>query len=253
MGGVFSGIPEADVEVPIPVLREAAGRSVRAVWLNEIHGLTFQLGEGADREFIKWLPGHDGTDLAAEARRMEWARPHTPVPRPLGCGVERSGAWLRTTGLMGESAVSPRWVADPRTAVTAIGRGLRALHDALPVRDCPFSWSVANRLASAPTAGRITPAQARVMLDRAPPVDTLVVCHGDACAPNTLIDDTGQWSAHVDLGALGVADRWADLAVATWSTQWNYGPGWEDAVLEAYGITPDPDRIAYYRQVWDVT
>ncbi|QVQ52839.1 aminoglycoside 3'-phosphotransferase [Spiractinospora alimapuensis] len=253
MGGAFSGIPEADVEVPAPVLREAAGRAVRAVWLNEVDGLTFQVGAGAGREFIKWLPGHDGSEFAAEARRLEWARAYTPVPRALGYGVERHGAWLRTAGLAGESAVSPRWVADPRSAVTAIGRGLRALHDALPVRDCPFSWSVASRLAAAPTAGRVTPAQARAMLDRAPPVDTLVVCHGDPCAPNTLIDDAGQWSGHVDLGALGVADRWADLAVATWSTQWNYGPGWEDTLLDAYGIAPDPDRIAYYRQVWDVT
>jgi len=65
------------------------------------------------------------------------------------------------------------------------------------------------------------------LLGAAPPIEQLVVCHGDACAPNALIDSSGQWSAHVDLGALGIADRWADLAVATWSTQWNYGTGWE--------------------------
>jgi aminoglycoside phosphotransferase len=36
-----------------------------------------------------------------------------------------------------------------------------------------------------------------------------VVCHGDACAPNTLIAAEGRWSGHVDLGMLGTADRWA--------------------------------------------
>jgi kanamycin kinase len=51
--------------------------------------------------------------------------------------------------------------------------------------------------------------------------------HGDACAPNTLISHDGHCSGHVDFGALGTADRWADLAIATWSTIWNYGPGWE--------------------------
>ena len=56
--------------------------------------------------------------------------------------------------------------------------------------------------------------------------DKLVVCHGDACAPNTLITDDGRWSGHVDLGDLGVADRLANRAIATWSTEWNYGPGW---------------------------
>ncbi len=80
----------------------------------------------------------------------------------------------------------------------------------------------------------------------------LVVCHGDACAPNTLLSDDGRWSGHVDLGFLGVADRWADLAVATWSTEWNYGPGWEEPLLDAYGIDPDRERMAYYRLLWDL-
>jgi kanamycin kinase len=90
------------------------------------------------------------------------------------------------------------------------------------------------------------------LLAEAPPVDRLVVCHGDACAPNTLLSDDGSWSGHVDLGALGVADRWADLAVAAWSTEWNYGPGWADHLLDAYGIEPDPGRMAYYRLLWDL-
>ena len=54
------------------------------------------------------------------------------------------------------------------------------------------------------------------------------------------------------LGSLGVADRWADLAVATWSTEWNYGPGWDDDLLAAYGVHTDPERTAYYRLLWDL-
>jgi kanamycin kinase len=71
--------------------------------------------------------------------------------------------------------------------------------------------------------------------------------------PNTLIGDDGRWTGHVDLGALGVADRWADLAVATWSTVWNYGPGFEAALLDAYGVEPDEERTAFYRRLWDAT
>jgi len=80
-----------------------------------------------------------------------------------------------------------------------------------------------------------------------------VVCHGDACAPNTLLTVDGHWSGHVDLGLLGTADRWADLAVATWSTEWNYGPGWEQLLLDTYGIAPDPERARYYRLLWDLS
>jgi kanamycin kinase len=85
-----------------------------------------------------------------------------------------------------------------------------------------------------------------------PPIDRLVVCHGDACAPNTLLADDGRWTGHGDVGALGLADRWADLAIATWSVAWNYGTEWEGQMLEAYGITRDDDRIAYYRLLWDL-
>jgi aminoglycoside phosphotransferase len=43
-----------------------------------------------------------------------------------------------------------------------------------------------------------------------------------------------------------------DLAVATWSVDWNYGPQWESLLLSAYGIDPDPDRTRYYRLLWDL-
>ena len=89
----------------------------------------------------------------------------------------------------------------------------------------------------------------------APPADRLVVCHGDACAPNTLLADDGMFFGHVDLGDLGVADRWADLAIASMSLDWNYpgdGPdGFASVLLDAYGVTADTGRIAYYRRSWD--
>jgi kanamycin kinase len=191
------------------------------------------------------------------------------VPRVVGEGADETGAWIVTAGLPGRMAVDDHWKRDPDTAVRAIGTGLRALHDELPVADCPFGWSAGQRVEtvrSRAAEGRIDPAdwtqdlqhigtveRALDVLADIPPVDELVVCHGDACAPNTLIGDDGLCSGHVDFGALGVADRWADLAIATWSTQWNYGPGWEDPLLEAYGVAPDPERTMYYRLLWELS
>ena len=80
--------------------------------------------------------------MAAEAERLRWAAGYVRVPRVLGAG----DGWLHTAGLPGRSAVDPHWVADPRTAARAIGAGLRLLHDALPVDDCPFDWTVPARL-----------------------------------------------------------------------------------------------------------
>ena len=253
--------------VPPPVAELAADRPPREVWENEVGGRTFEVGRAAGRYFIKWTPASSGIDLAREAARIEWARSYVTVPRVLGQGADGAGSWLVTSALPGQNAVTERWRADPATAVTAIGEGLRAMHEAMPTAACPFSWMAADRLADArrraargpfdparwhPVHRSLSTEQALDRLADIPAVDRLVVCHGDACAPNTLITDDGRCSGHVDLDELGVADRWADLAVATWSAEWNYGPGWEPLLLSAYGVRPDPDRTRYYRLLWDL-
>ena len=243
-----AGPPEGAVAVPAAVAALAGSSSVEVVWRNERGGVTFAI----PGRYVKWQPAGSGIELADEAARLAWAAPYTPVPAVLGSGVDDVGAWLVTAPLPGSSAVSPRWLAAPDIAARAIGEGLRALHAALPVRLCPFDWGVAARLARADQR-RSGSSSARAALGAPPPADRLVVCHGDACAPNTLLDDAGRWSGHVDLGALGVADRWADLAVATWSLEWNYGPGWDGVLLEAYGVAPDDERTDYYRRLWDAT
>ena len=52
------------------------------------------------------------------------------------------------------------------------------------------------------------------------------------------------------LGDLAVGDRWADLAIASLSLDWNFGEGHQDELFEAYGIEPDEERIRYYRALW---
>ncbi|ROS73538.1 aminoglycoside 3'-phosphotransferase [Cellulomonas sp. PhB143] len=270
------GADVADVE-PSAVVREIAAElalegEILPVWRNQVGGLTFRVGS---EHHLKWAPDGRGLDLVAEAERMAWARAYAVVPTVVGHGRAedeaapedaRQGTWLVTRTLPGASAVAPRWLADPETAARAIGAGLRTLHDALPVGECPFSWSARERLADArdradagdgpeswsPQHRTVPVAEALARLAD-PPAPDLVVCHGDACAPNTLLDDDGAPAGHVDLGSLGVADRWADLAVAAWSTEWNYGPGYDAPLYEAYGIEPDAEKIAYYRLLWDLS
>jgi kanamycin kinase len=214
------------VPVPEVVADIAAGRTVVPVWENELGGVTFAIDDGA--EFVKVYPDVQAHLLTAEVPRLRWARRYTPVPEVLASG----SGWLHTARLAGRSAVDWRWADDPRTAARAIGDGLRRLHDALPVDGCPFgrpSW----------------------VPDDAPPADRLVVCHGDACAPNTLIGDDGRCCGHVDLGDLGIADRWADIAVAMLSLAWNYSGSWEGELLDAYRVDADPARIEAFQRLWN--
>ena len=83
-----------------------------------------------------------------------------------------------------------------------------------------------------------------------PATEDLVVCHGDPCFPNFLLDDAGVVTGYVDLGELGVADRAFDLAVGSWSCDWNVGPGYEDTFYDAYGEKPDADRVRFYRLLY---
>jgi kanamycin kinase len=251
---------------PVPVWRNADGVLTCALYAP---------GAPWPIRYLKWVsPGtrarlHEGSRFDEEAQRLRWAAPFTPVPRvvDVSTGTD-AGDWLMTEAVLAQSAVSPTWRSQPSKAVQAIGEGLRAFHDSLPVQECPFSWSVPSRLAGAqakynsgydyPPSGfkqdrhGLTPAEALRRLHDAPAVDQLVVCHGDPCCPNTLVNEEGKWCAHVDLDHLGVADRWADIAVAAWSCEWNYGPQWGAALLDAYGIQPDEERTWFYRLLWDM-
>ena len=66
------------------------------------------------------------------------------------------------------------------------------------------------------------------------------------------VSDDGIVTGYVDLGELGVADRWCDIAVAAWSVTWNVGPGWENLFYESYGVQPDEQRIEFYRLLYDL-
>lgn len=240
-------IPTEDIAVPDRVRLLADGADLECVWRNDYGGLTFRATGQAAPFFIKWGPRNLEFTLRDEAERMQWASQWITVPTVLESGGDETHEWMVTAALDGLSAVHPRWVAEPAVAVRAVGEALRAMHDALPVAECPWDWSVSSRIENAERRGIVVPDELRT----APEIDLLVVSHGDACCPNTLVGDDGRWLAHVDLALLGVADRWADIAVASMSTEWNYGPGWEDALIEAYGIEPDRERLTYYRDLWD--
>jgi streptomycin 3"-kinase len=156
-------------------------------------------------------------------------------------------------------------------AVESVILLLRAVH-ALPVDSCPTVRRVGDILAGisasdAVEAGRAgddpgssTDAQAeyrraaeqgRDRAERAE-VDDLVVCHGDPCLPNLMVDaDTGAAVGVVDVGLLGVADRHHDLALASRSTASaelnpQFSTRYADQILAAFAPV-DAWRIGYYR------
>ncbi len=221
-------IPEVVVELAVDIEPEL-------VWRNDLGGLTFRIGE----RYLKWNPRATGIDLKRERRRLVWLADRHPAPRVVGYGEDEDAQWLLTEAVPGELAVGDRWRARRPEAIAAIAAGLRAIH-AVRIDDIPASWAGEAWVGRQP--GNLGPR---------PPIDGPVLVHGDACAPNTLISDEGAWTGNVDFGDLGIGDRWADLAVASLSLDWNFGEGHQQELFDAYGIEPDPERIAYYRALWE--
>ncbi|MHA7986679.1 phosphotransferase [Rathayibacter sp. CAU 1779] len=249
----LASAPDTSFVVPEPLMRRFGDHIEEVVWVNEAGGVTVRARVGDEAVFAKWAPPHSELDLEAEAERLAWAARFVRVPTVLDFRADDDGELLVTRGLPGTNAVTERWRADPERAVRALGSGLRAFHDALPVEGCPYSWSVEDRIARCRSEGIAERVAALDALGPVPAVDRLVVCHADACAPNTLLADDGAVAGYVDLGRLGVADRWADIAIGAWSTEWNYGLGYTDLYYESYGVKPDDERIAFYRTLWDAT
>ena len=219
------------------VIRNLAGRNEpELVWRNELGGLTFRLGA----RFVKWNPLHTGIDLEREHVRLRWLADRHPSPRVISFSSDEEAQWLVTEALPGGFAVGDKWRARRSEAIKAIAYGLRVLHS-VPVEGFPGEWT--NEVWVSRTPESIGPR---------PPVDDPVLVHGDACAPNTLISKAGEWVGNVDFGDLTVGDRWADLAIASMSLDWNFGEGHQQEFFDAYGIVPDSERIRYYRGLWDL-
>lgn len=229
-------VTSPDGPVPGVVLEIAAGGGIEHVWRNELGGLTYRIGE----RFVKWSPRSAGIDLARERRRLEWLAGRHPAPRVLAYGQDELAEWLVTAALPGDCAVGDTWRARRREAIRAIAAGLRAIH-AIPIAEFPTGWT------SEVWVGR-TPES----LGARPSIHDPVLVHGDACAPNTLISAAGEWTGNVDMGDLAVGDRWADLAIASMSLDWNFGAGHQNELFDAYGVRPDAERIEYYRALWDL-
>jgi len=225
-----------DQAIPDIVLRIAGSSIPELVWRNDLGGLTFRL----DDRFVKWNPRGTGIDLDRERRRLEWISGRHSAPRVLSFGEDAAAQWLVTAALPGDCAVGDAWRARRSEAIQALAAGLRAIHS-IDIQDFPSEWTAEVWVGQDPQS-----------LAPRPSIVDPVLVHGDACAPNTLISADGAWTGNVDFGDLAIGDRWADLAIASLSLDWNFGEGHQQELFDAYGIRPDLDRIRYYRALWEL-
>jgi aminoglycoside phosphotransferase len=186
--------------------------------------------------WLKYAP----TGIRAEADVLRYLGGKVPAPCVRYYAEDHRYQYLVMSSLHGLPLCAAEALARPEHVVRILAEALRELH-ALDVRACPLD----RRLAVTLPAGHY-PDEEYAWLTHDPPLEELVVTHGDACLPNFLCANDA-YTGCLDLSNAGVADRWQDLAYSLWSLQYNLGtPDWGLPFLDAYGIAPDRRRIAYY-------
>lgn len=226
------------------------GRSGASIWRIEGEGETL---------FLKSAPRHALGELPGEVARLSWLAT-TPIPAPhiRDSFVHNGQDWLLMTALPGADLTHS--VGRPDELCNVLATGLRALH-ALDTGTCPLDRRLDAQLADGAArvaAGLVDesdfdPARrgltAGAVLDwlmaHRPRGEDLVVAHGDASLPN-IIARNGVFAGIIDVGRLGLADRWQDLAIACRSIIFNIGQAYVAPFLTAYGAEWDEARYRYY-------
>ncbi|GAA1401961.1 APH(3'') family aminoglycoside O-phosphotransferase [Kitasatospora putterlickiae] len=240
------------------------------VTTGESGAFVFRAADAA--RYAKCVPATGAADLTAERDRIAWLDGQgVPGPRVLDWHDGDAGACLVTSAVHGVPAdqVPPEGLRD---AWDRIADAVRRLHE-VPARTCPFSRSLDAMVAQArdvvardavnpeflPDEQRHTPpADLLAALAREVPrrllqeAEDTVVCHGDLCLPNIVLDPrTLDVSGFVDLGRLGRADRHADLALLlanareTWTDE-AQAQAADAAFADGYGTALDHDRLRFY-------
>lgn len=214
--------------------------------------------------YLKHGVGPVADDIADEAHRLVWLADRMPCAELLYFTRTRDAAWLLTGAVAGRTGDA--WIEDDPAqlpmVIHAFAGYLRRLH-ALPVADCPFDAGADVRMAHARRlidAGAVdlddfdddhAGWSAEQLWDRLialrPSVRTGAVTHGDFSLGNLLIDHRGRVTGCIDVGRLGVADPYQDIAIF-WQNLREFGPDAAAHFLSAYGLdAPDAERLDFHR------
>lgn len=252
------------VLVPSQMASAVEGYSWARDMVGESGGVVYRLHgkPGAADLYLKHGRVAVAEDLADEAARLNWLAGRIPTPAVVQ--FERAGqdAWLLMEAMPGETAYQVL-EANPDAApsvVDALALFLRRFH-AIPAGECPFNSDHHSRLLLARarmeagvvdvedfdderqgwSAERVWEAMQALASFQAEPV----VTHGDFSLDNLLMRD-GAVVGCIDVGRVGIADRYQDLAIL-WNGLGEFGAPLQGRLFEQYGAAcVDHGRLEFH-------
>lgn len=239
--------------------RDRVGESGAAVY--RLHGRI-----GAPELYLKHGTGPTADDVVDEAVRLRWLAAHLPAPAVTQFTSTADEAWLLTTALTGRTAYQllEAEEGDAAAVVDGLADLLSRLH-AVPVTACPFTSDHARRLRLARaridaglvdehdfdeeregwSAEQVWDALAELL----PLASDPVVTHGDYSLDNVLLAG-GRVTGCIDVGRLGIADRYQDLAVM-WNCLGEFGSDLRQRFLARYGVDRLDERKLRFHLLLD--
>ncbi|KHJ55204.1 aminoglycoside phosphotransferase [Aureimonas altamirensis] len=211
---------------------------------------------GAPDLFLKHGRDEVADDVTDEMVRLRWLAGYTSVPSVQNFVRTKDEAWLLMTAIPGKTVYQVlEENADARfIVVDAIAAFLRRVH-AIPVCECPFNSDYTYRLSRARAridSGLVdaddfdtereglTPEQVWEEMQHLLPFPAdPVVTHGDF-SPDNLLMNEGEILGCIDVGRVGIADRYQDLAIL-WNRLEEFGSPLQERFFQRYGVA-DVDR-----------
>ena len=210
---------------------------------------------------------------------VSWLQGKLPLPKIEAYCVEDEMAYTLMTKVEGYMLCEEEYMYAPERLLDLVAQGMHMLWE-VDIKECPFRVSrLDERLKAARynvehdlvdldnvepetfgPEGFADPMELLCWLEDNRPEEDLVLTHGDFCLPNVFVsrgeDNSDAISGFIDLGKMGPADRWQDVAIALRSLKHNaagyfsegksYFPFTPDMLLERLGIPMDEEKNRYY-------
>ncbi len=212
-----------------------------------------------------------GDESRREAQIMEWLKGKLPVPEVLCYEEQGQKSYLLMSRVPGDMVCEGEYRENPERLTAVLAEGLHMLWQ-IDMADCRFDSSIEKKLQMAVRQVRLglvdldhvepetfgeggfqNPEELLDWLIQNKPEEEYVLSHGDFCLPN-IFAENGRISGFIDLGRMGYADKYQDIALCYRSLKHNiegkYGGMWEsfdpDVLFDALKIKPDWDKVRYY-------
>lgn len=208
-----------------------------------------------------------------EVRVSRWLQGRIPVPRIEAYCTEDEEAYCLMSRIYGKMACDEAYMTNPQKLMDIVTQALRMLWS-VDISDCPCDNSLSVKLAMARynvenglvdldnvepetfgEGGFASSAELLRWLESNRPEEDLVFSHGDFCLPN-LFADGDKVTGFIDLGKMGIADRWQDIALCYRSMKHNfegkYSSGksydgyYPEMLFEKLELKPDWEKLKYY-------